>query len=183
VTPAEGRVAISRVTNRRPQDRGGGNSTLVGYWRSSLEERTPFKVDDESGPLQLAMRNLVGDALRSAGIGVTDADDPSATALLDVDVLDLWSDMTTPAIGRVALELIVRDPTTRVERTRVSVEGEGEIGPSRLLLSKECKKAITSPSCAYFVLALNDVYGKIVNAFQRPDVRVASGKKEQPGGD
>jgi hypothetical protein len=162
------------VRNQRPTDRGGASANLVGYWRTPFGQRSPFRTEDDADPILLSVRNLVRDALRTAGIDVATAGEASATALVDVDVRELWTDDDVRPEGRITLDLIVLDPATHAERTRVTVEGQGDIGSREAGVSPECHgSTLTSAHCAYFVVPMNEVYRSIVEEFERADVRAA----------
>jgi hypothetical protein len=168
------RVALSAVRNHRPTDRGGANANLVGYWRTPFGQRSPFRIEDDAEPILLSVRNLVRDALRTAGIDVATTDLASATALVNVDLRELWTDDDVRPEGRITLDLIVLDPATRAERTRMTVEGQGEIGSREAGATPECHgSTLTTPHCAYFVVAMNEVYRSIVEELARPEVRSA----------
>jgi hypothetical protein len=168
------RVALSAVRNRRPTDRGGANANLVGYWRTPFGQRSPFRIEDDAEPILLSVRNLVRDALRTAGIDVATSDLASATALVDVDVRELWTDDDVRPEGRIKLDLVVLDPATHAERTRVTVEGQGQLGSREAGAAPECHgSALTTAHCAYFVLPMNELYRSIVEELARPEVRSA----------
>jgi hypothetical protein len=169
------RVAVGNVANRRPRDRGGTNSSLVGYWRTPFGQRSFFRTDDDVSPLLYSVRGLVRDALRTAGVDVTSPEDPSATALVNVEIRELWTDSEEPPDGTVALDLILLDPATHAERARVPVEGTGRIGSREAGSSPECHGgALTTAHCAYFVVPMDEAYRSIVEEFHRPEIRSAA---------
>jgi hypothetical protein len=178
---SDGKVVLAEIVNRRPADRGGQDMNVIGNVRSTSGAATPVRVDDPkitSQPMGLdeSVRRFVGDGLSAGGVGLVPADDPSATAVLAVEIRDFYADGYSTYAGRVALDVLVLDPKTRGERKRFRVQADGQSGKS----SNNCEvweKANASSAytqfCFLFDKALNTAGQQLVTELGRPDVRAA----------
>ena len=119
-----GQVAID-VRDSRPPKEGGNKHEEVGVHAGAFGIPDMLTVD---GPNVVAdtMHQLVADAARAAGIGVTNG--PGATARVVVDVQRLWCAGYGGYHGAVTASISVMDPggqQVRVPGVRVNGESGG----------------------------------------------------------
>jgi hypothetical protein len=90
-----GKVDIT-VADHREEKKGGADPRLVGNERNgwgipfAIRVRTPTEVSE-------SVRDLLGQAALTAGVGVTAMGDQSATAKLAVEIQQMWCDGYPPA--------------------------------------------------------------------------------------
>jgi hypothetical protein len=119
-----GRIVIDVRDGREPKA-GGSKHEEVGFHRGSFGIPDMLVVE---GPTVVAdtMRQLVADAARAAGFGVTDG--PGATARVVVDVQRLWCAGYGGYHAAVSASISVLDPSgqqIRVPGIPVSAEDGG----------------------------------------------------------
>jgi hypothetical protein len=119
-----GRVLVD-VRDTRPPKEGGNKHEEVGVHAGAFGIPDMLTVDGETVVAD-TMRQLVADAARAAGIGVTDG--PGATARVVVDVQRLWCAGYGGYHGAVTASVSVLDPSgqqIRVPGVRVNGEAGG----------------------------------------------------------
>jgi hypothetical protein len=89
-----GKVAIT-VTDKREPELGGKDPRVVGQerngWGSPLPVRASTPTEAEE-----TLRDLLGQAALTAGIGVAKATDPTPTAKVTVEIQRMWCDGYSP---------------------------------------------------------------------------------------
>jgi hypothetical protein len=152
----DGKVALKQVPNLRPNGRGAGSLVDIGSERSATGQVHAVRLEGEANePLDHIVLRLTIDAMRSAGLAPTQAEDAAATAQLTVEIHEFWCDGTRAAKVQVGLELVLLDPKTGAERLRVPVNTTG-----------------TGTSCkAAFQTGLTAAYHELAHAFAEDEVR------------
>jgi hypothetical protein len=167
----QGRVAIRYVVNKRAPEHGGAaDPDNIGNWRSGFGIPYAIRLGREPNrPLDATLGQFVGEALASAGLGVTSVQDPYATSHLSIEILDFWCDGYMGYKATVSLMLVLLDPRLGNVRAQVPIQREGAINAGTgmwMPVQQVCRVAYNT--------ALNLVYADIVNALAQPQVRSAA---------
>lgn len=154
----QGKVVVE-VRDAREPGKGGNQHEQVGVHTGTFGIPDEIRVD---GPMVVTdtMQELVSQAAEAAGIGVTRAGDPAATARVVVDVQRLWCAGYNPAYkGDVTAGLMITDPTgqqVRVPAQPLHAEDGG----------MDCKRI--------YKKALTDFFKATRALFETPPIRAAA---------
>jgi hypothetical protein len=155
----DGKVAVKLIPNLRPAQKGDSDLAEIGRERATNGQLLAIKLEGDQNPrLDYTVGKLTMAALRSAGLGITQPEDPKATAHLTIEIHDFWCEAGVAAHATVGLELVLIDPPTGQERLRVPVNGAGA--------APLCRDA--------FRIALGEVAHGLASAFAEPEVHEAA---------
>src|SRR5579862_3727382 len=122
----DGKVAVKLIPNLRPAQKGDSDLVEIGRERAANGQLNAIRLEGDQNPrIDYTVGKMTMAALRSAGLGITQPEDPKATAHLTIEIHDFWCDAGIAARASVGLELVLIDPATGSERLRVPVTGAG----------------------------------------------------------
>jgi hypothetical protein len=128
----DGKVAVKLVPNLRPAQHGDSDLSDIGRERTPQGQTVGIKLAGEQNPrLDYTVGKMTMAALRTAGLGITQPEDPKATAHLTIEIHDFWCDGLIAARASVGLELVLIDPASGAERLRVPVNATGTAAQCR----------------------------------------------------
>jgi hypothetical protein len=122
-----GRVTIA-VTDHRIGPQGGDDPCVIGSEHGVLLIPSALRLSE---PTEAAdtIRDLIGHAALSAGIGVAPADDAAGSAKIAVEIQSMWCEGVLAAYTKArlggSLVVIGRDGAVRVPGMAIQVEGAG----------------------------------------------------------
>ncbi|HZS38165.1 MAG TPA: hypothetical protein VFF06_15110 [Polyangia bacterium] len=155
----DGKVAVKLVPNLRPAQHGDTDLSDIGRERTAQGQMVGIRLQGDANPrLDYTVGKMTMAALRTAGLGITQPEDPKATAHLTIEIHDFWCDGMLAAKASVGLELVLIDPASGQERLRVPVNATGA--------AAQCREA--------FRIALGDVFRGLASAFAEPEVHEAA---------
>ncbi len=155
----DGKVAVKLIPNLRPAQKGDTDLVMIGRERAPNGQLLAIKLEGDQNPrLDYTVGKMTMAALRSAGLGITQPEDPKATADLTIEIHDFWCEGAVAAHATVGLELVLIDPPSGQERLRVPVAGTGA--------APVCREA--------FRIALGEVAHGLASAFAEPEVHEAA---------
>ena len=155
----QGAVRIGQIVNRREPKKGGDDLNRVGNARSGWG--IPYPVSAMDGnygvpqPVDQTLRRFVEQSLVASGINP--AGYGPATSTMIIEVNELWFDGYMNYNVKLALDLVILDPSNNSIRARVPLRSEGNAGHWR----------------AAFDQAFTSAHNAAAGAFRDPQIRAA----------